>query len=106
MSKPTMDPRTERGQLINLEPLTREHTRVAQPRRPRRSGAVLTPHWKHAAQAISEPVSIHPSTDGALALLDEPAEMPAPQPIAARSHILLVEDDQCMRCMIHEALAL
>jgi CheY-like chemotaxis protein len=105
MSKPTMNPRTEPGQLINLNTMPREHTQASRSR-PRRSGAVLTPHWKNAAQAISEPMGIHPSTDGALALVRDPEETPTPQPVAARGHILLVEDDQRMRCMLHEALAL
>ena len=106
MSKPSMDSRTEPGQLINLNALPRKHAKPTQPRRSRRSGAILMPRWKNAAQAISEHVSVQPSTDGALALLEGPEALPTPQPIAARSHILLVEDDRRMTRLIREALAL
>src|SRR5262249_50008617 len=108
MPKHPMDAQTERGQLINLSALPHGRVRTAQPRRARRSDAVLKPRWQTPAQTLPEPTSVHPGTDGALALLEEraPEELPIPRPIVARNHILLVEDDEQTAHMIREALTL
>ena len=112
---PTSHTRTEaradRGQLIPLPHPTRRHgegTRTSQPRRMRRAAPVLVPQWGEAAKATTEQRDRPLSTDGALALLEQPERetLPEPRRIPAHGAVLIVEDDTRMARLLRESLAL
>ncbi len=79
------------------------------PERPATRRAVLRlpvrEPWS-AAPAATLSGAFQPLTTGSLALLDEPAELAAPQPIAVRRHILIVEDDPRAASVLRHALEL
>lgn len=94
----------ERGRVLQLDPAPRSYTPPARTRsqRARRSSAALLPPWSSAGV----PVAANTSTDGALALLEHPAADAAPAPVAARHHILIVEDDTQVASVIRASLEL
>jgi CheY-like chemotaxis protein len=105
--EPRREAHAERGQLIPLQRPSRirgERAAPAQPRRPRRSAPVLLPQWQSAA--MPGPTDAQPTTDGALALLEQPEIERTPHPATARNAILIVEDDARMARLLRESLAL
>lgn len=103
--------RADRGQLIALPHPTRKRgdsPRANQPRRPRRTTPILVPQWSAVAHAATDQRDRQPSTDGALALLEQPLHetVVAPRRAPARGAVLIVEDDTHMAHLLRESLAL
>lgn len=78
-------------------------------RRPR--GAMLVLPLREASggarpHALTDVASRHAPTAGALALLEEPEVLPAPRPMPARRHILIVEDDPRTAGFLRSAMEL
>lgn len=98
----------EQGRLVEIHHAPRQHAPVSPARRRnRRSPAVLIPRWPRSGAADAASARSNASTDGALALLDQPRTATrSPHMVAARHHILIVEDDSQVASVIRAGLEL
>lgn len=108
MSNTRTNPIQERGRLVEINHTPRQHATVSPARRRnRRSPAVLIPRWANNGSAEDAPAGGNTTTNGALALLDQPRTATrSPHPVAARHHILIVEDDSQVASVIRAGLEL
>lgn len=108
MSYTSANSARERGRLIEMDHAerTRGTTPSVRNRRNRHSPSVLLPRWPKGGISSAAPDGANTSTNGALALLDQPSREATPGAIAARHHILIVEDDSQVASVIHASLEL
>lgn len=119
MSNASTDSARKRGRLLESNHVPRPRTAHAAPaghtapaparsRRPRHAPAVLLPRWPSPESMTGASSAADSGTDGALALLDKPSPDTdtTPSAVAARRHILIVEDDNQVASVIRASLEL
>ncbi|MGH2516218.1 MAG: response regulator transcription factor [Ktedonobacterales bacterium] len=107
MSNGSTDSARERGRLLDISSSPRIHTSAApRSRRMRRPDTVLLPRWPAGAATSGATASATTATHGALALLEHPLPDATAIPIAARHHILIVEDDSQVASVIRAGIEL
>lgn len=108
MSNASTDSAREQGRLLDINHTSRAHAAPthARRRRSRHASVVLLPRWPDAGNLAGVSSAPRASTDGSLALLDHALPVAAPNPVAARYHILIVEDDSQVVSVIRESLEL
>lgn len=107
MSIGSTDSACERGRVFGIS-ASPQSAACAAPasRRVRRGAPLLLPRWPAEATTIGVTASVTPPTSGALAMLELPHPVTAPLPVAARNHILIVEDDSHVASVIRAGLEL
>jgi CheY-like chemotaxis protein len=108
MSNASTDSARKRGRPLDINHAPRTHTTPPpqRTRSTRRSPVVLLPRWPESHALANIPTAPNSSTDGALALLDQSLPAAAPNPVAARHHILIVEDDSQVASVIRAGIEL